>query len=762
MPAQIFDPENTRYEVPIDVHKPAKLTDIANCDYVVSYVKRPFGLVVRRKSTKKVIFNSAVAAPLIFADQYLQIGTLLSTKYVYGLGEHRDSFLINVDWTSRGYWARDQSPRPNTNLYGVHPFYLNMEDDNNAHGVFLLNSNAMQIDFQPQPSVTYRTMGGVLDFYVFTGPTPNAVVQQYTELIGRPFMPPYWSLGFHLCRWGYNNSATMKAVIKRMRDSKIPYDVQWNDIDSMDKKLDWTYDHNLFADLPDIVKDLHAHGQHYIMIVDGAISSQQPKGTYPPYDNGLVDGVFIIDPEDGKPLVGRVWPGDTVFPDFLHPKAFSYWYKVAADFHKQIPYDGIWADMNEPSNFVAGSEDGCLYNNLNYPPFNSPAILGSKLYEKTICPSAAHNISSHYNLHNLYGYSNTKISDMVLRKLLKKRSIVISRSTFAGIGVHGGHWSGDNHATWDDMYYSIPEMLNFQLFGAPMIGADICGFLDPTTTELCVRWTQVGAFYPFMRNHNGWNFPAQDPAIFDTRAQGAMRKVLLTRYSLLPYLYTLLHYSHQDGSAVVWPLFFIEPNEKTFKIDRQFLWGSDLMISPVLKPKTFSTKAYFPKGLWYDFYTGNMISSAGLYMFLDAPWDKINLHVRGGAIIPTIEPDVTTTASRKKKFSLFVAADSNGTSRGELFWDDGESFDTVKTGKYTHLVFTGAQNNVTSEVLASGYSPPTELYLGHVLVCGVAKGPHQVLANSKPAKFMWFPNSQVLNITNMALSLTHPFTITWS
>ncbi|GAB1603755.1 lysosomal alpha-glucosidase-like [Argonauta hians] len=759
---KIYDPAIPRYEVPIDVHKPAKPTDIDDCDYIVYYVNKPFGLVIRRKSTKKVIFNSAAAAPLIFADQYLQIGTLLSSKHIYGLGEHRDSFLINVDWTSRGYWARDQPPSRNTNLYGVHPFYLNMEDDNNAHGVLLLNSNAMQIDFQPEPSLTYRTIGGILDFYVFLGPTPNSVVQQYTELIGRPFMPPYWSLGFHLCRWGYNDSATMKKVIKRNRDAKIPYDVQWNDIDAMDKKRDWTYDPKLFADLPQIVDDLHDHGQHYIMIVDGAISSQQPKGTYPPYDDGLKDGVFVVNQENGKPLVGRVWPGDTVFPDFLHPKAFPYWYKQGENFYKDIKYDGIWADMNEPSNFVAGSEGGCLYNNLNYPPFKSPAILGSKIYDKTICPSAAHNYSSHYNLHNLYGYSQTKVSDMVLRKLRNKRSLVISRSTFVGSGVHGGHWSGDNFATWDDLYYSIPEMLNFQLFGIPMVGADICGFIDVPTTELCIRWMQLGAFYPFMRNHNGLNYADQDPASFDSRVQDSMRKVLNTRYSLLPYLYTLLHKSHVDGSAVVWPLFFIEPNQETYKIDQQFLWGTDLMISPVLKPKTFNTKAYFPKGLWYDFYTGATISSAGLYTFLDAPLDKINLHVRGGAIIPTIQPDVTTTASRKKKFGLFVAYDDNSTSRGELFWDDGESLDTYKTGNYTHLVFTATQYNITSEVMASGYAPTTELYLGSAIICGVSNQPHNVLANSKPAKFIWSASSQVMRIESMALSLTHPIAITWS
>lgn len=75
-----------------------------------------------------------------------------------------------------------------------------------------------------QPAkLTYRTVGGILDFYVFTGPTPAEVVQQYLDVIGLPYMPPYWGLGFHLCRWGYESADKMKAVIKRMRDYDFPY-----------------------------------------------------------------------------------------------------------------------------------------------------------------------------------------------------------------------------------------------------------------------------------------------------------------------------------------------------------------------------------------------------------------------------------------------------------------------------------------------------------------------------------------------------------
>uniref|UniRef100_A0A673MD89 Glucosidase, alpha n=1 Tax=Sinocyclocheilus rhinocerous TaxID=307959 RepID=A0A673MD89_9TELE len=130
---------------------------------------------------------------------------------------------------------------------------------------------------------------------------------------------------------------------------------------------------------------------------------------------------------------------------------------------------------------------------------------------------------------------------------------------------------------------SVPGVLLFGLYGVPLVGADVCGFGGDTSEELCVRWTQLGAFYPFMRNHNDRPNP-QEPYVFSQQAQGAMRTAITLRYSLLPFLYTLFHHAHTSGSTVARPLFLEFPTDPNCQsIDRQLLWGSSLLISLVLE-----------------------------------------------------------------------------------------------------------------------------------------------------------------------------------
>uniref|UniRef100_A0A3Q3IAX0 P-type domain-containing protein n=1 Tax=Monopterus albus TaxID=43700 RepID=A0A3Q3IAX0_MONAL len=740
---RITDPSNPRFEVPISVPTATKKAE--RPEYTVELSKEPFGLIVKRRSTGALV-NTTVA-PLFYADQFLQFSTSLPSQFIYGLGEHRSTFLHDVQWNTLTLWARDVPPMVWTSLHLEHFSHTDI--------IFLLT---VYVILQPAPALTWRTVGGILDFYIFLGPDPGSVIEQYVEVIGFPSMPIYWALGYHLCRWGYNTSDNTWEVVKTMRNSGIPQDVQWNDIDYMDRFMDFTFDSTNFATLPELVKDLHAHDQRYVMILDPGISSTQPEGSYWPYDEGLKRGVFIKDAE-GKTLIGKVWPGLTAYPDFSDDVTHEWWYDNLQRFHQKVPFDGLWIDMNEPSNFLDGSTNGCPSNSIENPPY-TPGVLGGLLRGKTVCATAQQKQSIHYNMHSLYGLMEAKASASALKRIVAKRPFVISRSTFPSQGMYSGHWLGDNRSQWKDLYTSIAGMLTFNLLGIPLVGADICGFGGETQEELCVRWTQLGAFYPFTRNHNSIDKKPQDPTAFSPLARTAMQQALLLRYSLFPVLYTLFHHAHVHGHTVARPLMFEYPNDaRTYGIDKQFLWGKSLLVTPVLEPGADYVDGYFPEGLWYDYYTGDSVRSKGEEVRCHAPLDKINLHLREGSVIPTQTPNLTLWVSSGQPLHLVSSLSDNGSATGDLFWDDGESIDTYETNQYAYIIFMVSQKTMKSQVLHNNVEA-SYITVESASFYGVKEKPSRVLVNSQDAQFTYRTN-QVLSVAALGLNLSQNFTISW-
>ncbi|XP_076853360.1 lysosomal alpha-glucosidase isoform X2 [Brachyhypopomus gauderio] len=754
------DPSSARYEVPFVTVSSGTPTSTPSRLYDVEFQPDPFGFIVRRRSNGRVLVNTTVA-PLLFADQYLQLSTTLASSLVSGLGEHYTRLTLDLNWTSVTLWNRDMAPHGGANLYGSHPFCLVQEGDGRAHGIFLLNSNAMEVSLQPDPALTWVTTGGILDFYIFLGPDPQSVVRQYHQVIGYPMMPPYWSLGFHLCRWGYTSTNATRTVVQRMHQARFPLDVQWNDLDYADKRRVFTFDPQRFGDLPEMVNEFHQQGIKYVLILDPGISSTSPPGSYKPFDEGERRGVFIRN-LTGQTLVGKVWPGATAFPDFTNPDAVSWWEESIRDFHTNVSLDGLWIDMNEPASFVQGSVHGCPDTDLENPPY-VPDVLGGRLSSGTLCMTSLQSLSTHYNLHNLYGLTEAMATYSALLKVRRSRPFVLSRSSFPGLGRFAGHWTGDVRSDWEQLRYSIPAMLLFGLYGVPLVGADVCGFEGDTSEELCVRWTQLGAFYPFMRNHNDRPNASQEPYVFGQLAQAAMRSVLMLRYSLLPFLYTLFHCAHTSASTVARPLFLefpLDPNCQT--IDRQFLWGSSLLISPVLEQGALNLAAYLPPATWYNLLNGQPYHSRGQYLLLPAPLDTINIHVREGNIIPQQVPALTTAASRSNPFLLTVALSSKGWARGELFWDDGDSLDTFEHGDYSYVIFTAGQSQVVSEPLKLT-GALRGLVVGEVRVFGVPTPPAGVWANGeKVVHFSYCWDTTVLTVPHLALPISEPFTVQWS
>ncbi|KNC45946.1 acid alpha glucosidase [Thecamonas trahens ATCC 50062] len=734
---RISDPAEARWEVPDVVHAlPPSPPAPAVYGIELGSSGAPMSLRIFRTATNVTLLDTSLPG-MVFTDTFLSLASRMPAGYrLYGLGEHVDALLLDTNFVTYTEFARDRgTPVGTENLYGAHPMYVSLETTGtgHAHGMFLLSSNGIDVKLSPN-SLEWRTIGGVLDLYLMVGQSPDHVVSLYTDLVGKPYMPPMWALGFHLCRWGYDSLNRTREVNMAMRAAGLPQDVQWNDIDYMDRWLDFTTDPVAYpaADMAAFIDELHAVGQRYVPIIDPGISYTQPAGSYPPYDDGVADDVFIkASPQaDHTYAQGKVWPGKTVFPDFSAPQTTAYWTNMLATFHDLVPYDGVWIDMNEPANIPEQPAAGCPGEPT------SPYALGgqSSLTTKTICLGSRTALGPMWNTHSLYGLSEMVASRTALDKIIGKRSLILSRSTFASSGAIGAHWLGDNKSTWSDLLYSISGILQMNMFGIPLVGADVCGFIGTTTPELCTRWMQLGAFYPFYRNHNIEKTPSQAPYVFGEPYTSYIRDAMVTRYTLMPYLYTAFYTSAVTGIGVARPLAFAFPTLATAPgpagaalaaVDLQYVLGDALVITPVVTEGAQSVTGTFPSSArFFALDSGKELMASG-QVTLSAPLSHIPVHVIGGNVVPMQAPANNTATQTGNPYALLVALSDAGTASGSLFVDDGETIGTIDSSAFFLARLTASWDESSSSGhlafsrIVTGYAPAASYIVDGLRFYGV-------------------------------------------
>ncbi|HEV7767969.1 MAG TPA: glycoside hydrolase family 31 protein [Thermoanaerobaculia bacterium] len=594
---------------------------------------------------------------------------LRNDEQIYGLGE-KNGPLNKRGWKLGGYsftmwnsdtFGYDASTDP---LYVSVPFYLVLRSGK-AHGIFLDNTFRSNFDIghQTEGVLSFGAEGGALDYYFIHGPDPKSVLQRYTQLTGRMPLPPLWSLGYHQCRYSYYPESRVRFIADNFRERRIPGDVIWLDIHYQDRYRPFTWNAKRFPDPARLIGDLRKQGFRTVTIVD----PHPPKvSEYAPYESGLAGDHFVKNP-DGSIYEAPVWPakaedGDTpdwsnpnglmsVFPDFSKPATRAWWGGLHADL-LDAGVAGIWNDMNEPA--VFDTPTGTMPLDVRHDNEGAP--------------------SDHREVHNVYGMLMTRSThEGLLRLRPNERPFVLSRASFAGGQRYAALWPGDNVSDWTALRSSIPMLLGMGLSGYPFVGVDIGGFAEAPTPELFTRWLQAGVFYPFMRTHSAFGTPDQEPWSYGADHEEINRRAIELRYRLLPYIYNVMRESAESGLPAMRPLMLEYPEDgATYGMDDQFLFGSDLLVAPVLRAGVTSRGVYLPRGDWYDYWTGQR-HSGGKSISVPVTLASLPLFVRAGAFL--FQQPVVQHTGEMAGQPLDVTLYPGGNSERFLYEDAGNGFD---------------------------------------------------------------------------------------
>ncbi|XP_065342751.1 neutral alpha-glucosidase AB [Cloeon dipterum] len=686
-----------------------------------------------------------------------------NADYAYGIPEHADSLALKATTTTDPYrlYNLDVFEYELNNgmaLYGSIPFLMAHGVEATA-GVLWLNAAETWVDIEggahkgsnvvssivnfvsgsgtPPPPLEARFVSesGIIDAFLFLGPNPETVSKNYAEISGVTPLPPLFSLGYHQCRWNYNDEDDVKGVDAGFDQHDIPYDVIWLDIEYTEGKKYFTWDKIKFPHADDMMKNLSLKGHHMVVIIDPHIKRE---GGYYVHEDATSNGLYVKN-KDGNDYEGWCWPGSSSYLDFFNPVVRDYYAsKYSLDNFWGTTLDThIWNDMNEPS------------------VFNGPEV--------TMPKDCVHYGGwEHRDVHNLYGLTHimSTFDGLLKRSQGKLRPFILTRSVFVGSQRYAAVWTGDNMAEWEHLQASIPMCLSISLAGMPFCGADIGGFFKNPDSELFYRWYQIGAFLPFMRAHSHIDTKRREPWAYDPETTSLVRSAVRRRYEYLPLWYTLFRQHEVDGLPIMRPIWYNYPKDKSaFTIEDEFMLGKELLVHPVTKSGLTEVSVYFPgeKDLWYDIDELELFSGHGTKT-VQTPKEKIPVYQRGGTIIPKkMRIRRSSALAKDDPYTLQIALNADGLASGSLYLDDGETYEYQK-GQYVSLVYHYDGTTMVSQLVDKEASFASKSWLERIIVMGVRKAPGKIVLKSpsvgeQEIEFAFNPNKHLLVIRKPAVPI---------
>ncbi|MFQ6599524.1 glycoside hydrolase family 31 protein [Flavobacterium sp. C3NV] len=579
----------------------------------------------------------------------------------YGLGDKATQMNLKGKRlenfaTDQYAYQKDQEP-----LYKVVPFYIGLHNKQ-SYGIFFDNTFRTFFDFcQERRNVSsFWAEGGEMNYYFIYGPQMQDVVTTYTDLTGKPELPPLWVLGYHQCKWSYYPESKVKEITSKFRELKIPCDAIYLDIDYMEGFRCFTWNKNYFPDPKRMVAELAEDGFKTIVIIDPGIKIDKDYWVY----QEALEKDYFCKRADGPYMKGKVWPGECNFPDYTNPVVREWWAGLFKELISDIGVKGVWNDMNEPAV-------------MEVPNKTFPMDV-RHVYDGNPC--------SHRKAHNIYGTQMARATyHGVKRFTYPKRPFVITRSAYSGAQRYTSSWTGDNVATWEHLWLANIQVQRMSISGMGFTGSDIGGFAEQPTGELYARWIQLGVFHPFCRTHSSGDHGNQEPWAFDEEVINITRKFVSLRYQLLPYLYTMFWQYIEEGIPMLKPLVYYDQEDtQTHYRNDEFIFGNQILVCPILEPNAVGRRMYIPRGEWYNYWT-NEFSTGGREVWIDTKFDEIPVFIKAGAIIPKypVQQYVGELEFDELTLDLYF---KNGKEKSVVYEDAQDGYD-YKKGRYSFLSF---------------------------------------------------------------------------
>lgn len=526
--------------------------------------------------------------------------TLTADEMIFGCGESATG--LNKAGQKVNLFVTDPQGPETDQMYKPIPFFMS----NRGYGMFMHTSAPVTCDF----GATYIGLNKMfmgdenLDLFVFFG-EPKDILDEYTDLVGKPGMPPLWSFGTWMSRITYFSEKEGYDVAANIRKNKYPcdvihFDTGWFDVDW---QCDYKFSENRFQNPQQMLKDLRSQGFHVCL---WQLPYFTPKNRY---FSELIEKDMYVKNGNGE------LPYEDVVLDFSNPETVK-WYQNKLAGLLNIGVSAIKVDFGEAA------------------PLNGIYASGkSGWYE-----------------HNLYPVRY----DMAVSEITKKlhnENIMWARAAWAGSQRYPLHWGGDAATTNTGLLGTLRAGLSFGLSGFSFWSHDMGGFVKATPEDLYCRWIPFGFLTSHTRAHGA---PPTEPWLYDSkRVQDVFRKSAEMKYRLMPYVYAQAKECTEKGLPMLRALFVEFPDDPgAWKVDDEYLFGSQILVAPLLESGMTGRTVYLPEGKWIDYQTEKVYE--GGWHQIEAGSLPIIMLVRDGSVLPHLKLAQSTAEMDWSKMSLKV------------------------------------------------------------------------------------------------------------